>query len=150
MAYVERGTGTARDARHLVRRLQAVRDGLSAADADLCTFLLVEALDAVKGPAAAMGTLQEHWERRGGTPLATVAVTRSTWSGFQAEARSSTESSLRGAGAATVEAVIRKKAAARRRLTRVPRGGGAGYHWLSAGQQRVGWDGPAAGLVQTR
>ncbi|MBW2453695.1 MAG: hypothetical protein JRI68_04255 [Deltaproteobacteria bacterium] len=74
VAYVERGTGTARDARHLVRRLRAVRDGLSEADADLYTFLLVEALDAVKGPAAAMGTLQEHWERRGGTPLATVAV----------------------------------------------------------------------------
>ncbi|RLB45574.1 MAG: hypothetical protein DRI90_28305, partial [Deltaproteobacteria bacterium] len=74
VAYVERGTGSASDARHLVRRLSAVREDLAEEDCDLHTFLLVEALDAVQGPAAAMGTLQQHWESQGGTPLATIAV----------------------------------------------------------------------------
>ncbi|HZO13550.1 MAG TPA: hypothetical protein VFB62_09830, partial [Polyangiaceae bacterium] len=73
-AYTERGVGGPRDAKETVRKLRAIADDLPEGDRDLHTFLLVEALDAMQGSAAAMKELQRHWETIGGTPLVTLAV----------------------------------------------------------------------------
>src|SRR5690606_26213856 len=72
--FVERGAGSPREAKRMIRRLRSVMSDLEPEDRDLHTYLLVECLDAAQGTGAAMHALQQHWESHGGTPLVTLAV----------------------------------------------------------------------------
>lgn len=74
MQYVERGPGSPREAKRMIRRLRSVGPAVSDEDRDLYTYLLVECLDAAQGTGAATHALQQHWENSGGTPLVTLAV----------------------------------------------------------------------------